>query len=145
MRMTWVANDHWWIYQYITHFCTEIPVYCNNSTAPSLEFANTPDPVVTVYDYTNFTCNLGYVSSAAPILPYYACEPLNAVAGVWSAVNYSCLRKQHYNTIFSTQKALSQIHYIYFLWTPSNTRLLRRGYSSDNSECERVGTSNKCR
>ena len=70
----------------------KIPVYCNASAAPTLEYANTPTPVLTVYNSTSFTCNSGYVSSASPKMPYYECEPLDAVAGIWSAVNYSCLR-----------------------------------------------------
>lgn len=67
----------------------EIANYCI-SAAPTLLYANSPAPVPTVYDLTNFTCNLGYSSSDIATAPYYTCLPLNALTGQWSSIVYTC-------------------------------------------------------
>ena len=54
-----------------------------NSTTATL-------PVLTVFDTTSFTCNLGLASTGGPIAPFYECLPYNSTDGQWSSINYTC-------------------------------------------------------
>ena len=71
--------------------------YCI-STPPTLANANAPTPSTALGDNTTFTCNNGYLSSAAPLLPYYTCLANLQTSGSWSSVTYTCDRKFIYST-----------------------------------------------
>ena len=69
----------------------EIPIYCDNSTAPTLiNSTASTSPLLTVFDITSFTCDLGFASSGWPIEPFYECLPYNSTVGQWSSINFTC-------------------------------------------------------
>ena len=73
------------------NYLIEIPIYCVNSTAPTLVNSTTAtSPVLTVFDTTSFTCNMGLASTGGYIAPFYECLSYNSTVGQWSSINYTC-------------------------------------------------------
>ena len=93
--------------------CLEIPIYCINSSSPSLVFANSPTLVVTVYDSTFFTCNFGYESTGGSIKPYYKCNQYNSTVGQWSNITYVCIRMLILQICLQNTARLYKLEYAY--------------------------------
>lgn len=77
----------------------EILKYCIASDAPTLTYANNPTPVVTVYDFTNFTCDFGYETTGSSS-PFCTCDQMNSTVGKWSNVTFLCVRMNKNIIIF---------------------------------------------
>lgn len=124
----------------------ELKLYCASDSAPSLTNANTPIAVQTIGDSTFFTCNYGYVSSGFPIAPFYTCLVSLAFRGIFSLVNYSCVRELYSSWLFALiylyvvdlygKSIMSHIDFRDYklLWESSSTAIEHSGHSDAHSD-----------
>ena len=79
----------------VSYMYLVISPYCNiggtTGPAPTLAFANSPTPQITINSVTTFTCNNGYQSYRLGIPPYYNCLDGGSSVGIWSSVYYTCI------------------------------------------------------
>lgn len=68
---------------------TVIPLYCDPTTAPTLQNAYSPISSTSVGSTTSFTCLPGYISSSPSSQPFLTCS----TNGQWSGITFSCQRE----------------------------------------------------
>lgn len=69
-----------------------IQVYCDPTTAPTLQNAYSSVAVTIIGSTTSIDCLPGYTSSNPGSQPYFTCKSGTATIGQLSGITYSCQR-----------------------------------------------------
>lgn len=95
------------------------PNYCDPTTLPIVNNANSPSPITLVGWSTYYTCALGFQSTGGVTNPYVTCNAKTATAGQWSTPVYTCQGTCEYSYVSLYSNPVADLR-ITFITVPIN-------------------------